>query len=145
MAAAMTVGSQISVDGDTLTDARETLKATPVGRGRFVFLDEQSNVVELPDSVQRLLGSTLQTLAREGSVRINSIPSELSSTTAARIIGISRPTLMKWVSEGRVPAFKVGSHTRFNRDDVMAFCHARSQAQRVAFETMRQDDEEFDI
>ena len=40
---------------------------------------------------------------------------------AARRIGISRPTLMKAIRSGELPAFKVGSHFRIRTGDAEVF------------------------
>lgn len=38
---------------------------------------------------------------------------------AAKILGISLPTLGKWTKEGRVPAFRISSRVRYKRHDVI--------------------------
>jgi len=40
---------------------------------------------------------------------------------AQKIIGVSRPTLIKLVSLGKLQAFKVGSHWRFKPADLRKF------------------------
>lgn len=35
----------------------------------------------------------------------------------ALIVGVSRPTLMKWAAAGESGSFQVGSHTRFKTDE----------------------------
>ena len=68
---------------------------------------------------------------------MGSIPSELTTTTAAGMLGISRPTLMKLVHAGEIPAHKVGSHTRINADDVLAYREQIRNRQRAAFDELR--------
>lgn len=45
---------------------------------------------------------------------------------------------MKWANQGRIASFKVGSHTRFKRDDVLSFKRDRAKAKSDAFERLRQ-------
>ena len=71
------------------------------------------------------------------------LPEELTTTTAADQLGVSRPTLMKLVDSGELPAKKVGSHTRLLATDVRQL-KARRNAQRVeAFDRLRKLDEEL--
>ena len=65
------------------------------------------------------------------------MPEKLSSTSAAELLGVSRPTLMKWAKEGRINSFKVGTHTRFNRDDVLALKRSMEKNRNDAFEELR--------
>lgn len=55
---------------------------------------------------------------------------------------------MKWAKEQRLASFKVGTHTRFHREDVMAFKRKRDEERRAAFNELRALDlehvEEFD-
>ncbi len=46
----------------------------------------------------------------------------MTTTVAAQRIGISRPTLMKAIRSGDLPAHKVGSHFRIRTEDADAFC-----------------------
>ena len=45
----------------------------------------------------------------------------MTTTVAAQRIGISRPTLMKAIRSGDLPAHKVGSHFRIRTEDADAF------------------------
>ncbi len=56
---------------------------------------------------------------------------------AAEILGISRPTLMKMVKEGTIPASRVGTHTRLQTDDVLSKLRERRERERAAFEALR--------
>ncbi len=43
----------------------------------------------------------------------------IGATEMARILGIARATLLRWVSENRVPGFKVGREWKFDEVDVV--------------------------
>ena len=60
---------------------------------------------------------------------LGSMPKELTTTAAAKLLGVSRPTLMKWVGEGRLASHKVGRHTRFESEDVLRLKEQRRRAQ----------------
>lgn len=64
---------------------------------------------------------------------------------AAKMLGTSRPTLMKLIAEQKLPAHKVGSHTRLPAAVVLAFRKDRRDEQRRAFGELRKLDEEIGI
>lgn len=82
---------------------------------------------------------------RQGDLTIRSTPDELTSTSAAAMLGISRPTIMKLVADGELRSHRVGSHHRFLLSDVLVLREARTQKQREAFEALRALDSELGI
>lgn len=76
---------------------------------------------------------------------IHSLPQELTTTMAAKMLDVSRPTLMKLIGEQRLPAHKVGSHTRLSTADVLAFRNEQREGRRRAFDELRKLDEEIGI
>lgn len=100
--------------------------------------------VGLPPELGRVLAKVIEVMARGGTVTIGSMPDELSTTVAATHLGISRPTLMKLIRSGEIPAHKVGSHHRLNASDVLAFKKARLKSQRAAFEELRELEDQLE-
>lgn len=94
-----------------------------------------------PAGIQEALIQAMRILAEGGEVRIMRTPEVLTSSFAAEILGVSRPTLMRWASEGDIPSFKTGTHTRFRREDVLEFKRKRDREQNEAFDRLR----EFEI
>lgn len=72
------------------------------------------------------------------------VPEILTSTEAADLIGVSRPTLMKWARAGDIASFEVRSHTRFRTADVAAWMHKRATERAAAFEELRRIDEQLE-
>lgn len=72
-------------------------------------------------------------MARGGTVTIGSVPEVLTTSAAAGILGISRPTLMKMINTGLIPSHKVGTHHRLRAEDVFAALRARRSRERAAF------------
>lgn len=87
----------------------------------------------LPPELGRLLQQVLQAVASGSSVTVMATPREVTTSTAAAMLGISRPTLMKMVKDGALPAHKVGTHTRLLSEDVLAAKKARRARERAAF------------
>ena len=91
----------------------------------------------LPREIGVLLQQVLQAVARGLTVTVTAIPAEVTTVTAAAMVGVSRPTLMRMIRDGELPAHKVGTHTRLASADVTAFIEARRARQRAAFDELR--------
>lgn len=139
MTTTMPSAQRITISGETVSAVRET--AVPQGSS-LVLRHSDGGEDALPPRVQALVVQALQAIADQGSVTIGGLPDQLTSTTAADLLGISRPTLMKWVSEGRIDASKKGTHARFKREDVLELRRRNADARRVAFEELRSFDDE---
>lgn len=105
-------------------------------------VDEHGRPVPLSRDIQRLISQVLTSVAQRGEVTISRVPEELTSTVAAELLGVSRPTLMKWAREGRVATHKRGTHTRFKREDVLQLKRQRAEERVKAFQEWRAFEEE---
>ncbi len=90
----------------------------------------------VPSEIGKLLQQVLDVMARGGTVTIGTVPEVVTTSTAAGILGISRPTLMKMINEGSIPSHMVGTHHRLRADDVYAALRARRARERAAFEEL---------
>ena len=93
--------------------------------------------------MQAVMARVLSIVARGGTVTIGSMPEELTTSTAAEQLGVSRPTLMKMIERGEIDAHKVGTHTRLRSTDVMEFRRSRQARRRQAFEELRALEDEL--
>jgi excisionase family DNA binding protein len=75
----------------------------------------------------------LDVMARGGTITIGSVPDVLTTSAAAGILGISRPTVIKMIRDGQLPAHRVGTHHRLKSEDVFAALKARRARERAAF------------
>lgn len=91
----------------------------------------------LPHELAELLAHVVEAVANGGTVTISRMPKELTTTAAAGMLGISRPTLMKMIKHGEIEAHKVGTHTRLRTDEVLRFKEAQLVKRREAFEELR--------
>lgn len=98
----------------------------------------------VPDELASIIGRVLQAMAGGGTLVIGSLPEELTTTTAAQQLGISRPTLMKLIAGGEIPSRKVGTHHRVLTADVLEFKQERLRLQRAALEQMRDLEDELE-
>lgn len=87
----------------------------------------------------------LDIVSRGGTVTVGSLPAEITTTTAAKMLGISRPTLMKLIREGALPAHKQGSHTRLLSKGIFEYREMQTAEQSEAFERLRVLEDELGI
>lgn len=97
---------------------------------------------DLEPRVAAIIETVLKSIAAGEDVSIARVPEEVTTTTAAKMLGVSRPTLMKHVRAGDLPSHSVGSHTRLHRDDVLEFRkELRAAKARAIQELMELEDE----
>lgn len=83
--------------------------------------EDKEQSIELPAGAVALLSDILSAMARGQSVTLIPENKELSTVQAAEILNVSRPYLIKLLSEGSIPYHKVGSHRRIQLRDVLAY------------------------
>ncbi|WP_137726458.1 helix-turn-helix domain-containing protein [Prescottella subtropica] len=105
-----------------------------VAAGEF---DPEGLQAVVPAGLAGILTEVVRIVAAGGTVTIGSMPEELTTTSAADLLGISRPTLMKLVSGGQLAAHKVGTHTRLHTPDVLAYRNRLREQQRAALQDLR--------
>jgi len=133
------MSTQVPATSRLLTNDRDAEMARVVlgdlvgPTGRLSVGRVGADTTELPREIGLILQEVLRAVATGSSVTVTSIPNELTTSSAAAMLGISRPTLMKLVADGRLPAHRVGSHTRLASEDVVAFRKARRSRERAAF------------
>ncbi len=116
--------------------ARDVLKHLEGPQGSLVVKRADSSVVEVPPEIGRLLQHVLSVMARGGTVTVGSVPEVVTTSAAAEILGISRPTLMKMIRGGEIPSHKVGTHHRLKSEDVFEALRMRRARERAAFERL---------
>lgn len=94
-------------------------------------------IIRLSPDLSKIIWTVVRELAEGATVSISSVPEELSTTEAARMMGISRPTLMKKIREGALASHKVGTHNRVMREDVLALKEHEERKRQKAFSSLR--------
>ncbi|MGO1463984.1 MAG: helix-turn-helix domain-containing protein [Candidatus Corynebacterium faecigallinarum] len=87
---------------------------------------------ELPPEINAVFAKVLRAIKDDLPITISTLPREITTTTAASMLGITRPTLMKHVRNGRINAHKVGSHHRLLSRDVLSFRDELKEEKRQA-------------
>ncbi|MEI2779647.1 MAG: helix-turn-helix domain-containing protein [Tetrasphaera sp.] len=104
------------------------------------YLSVGSSRVEaqnVPAEVRRLIEHVLHSVAAGATVTISAVPAELTTSAAASLLGVSRPTLMKLIHGGQLATHKVGAHHRLLASDLHDFLLRRQRRERATFDELR--------
>lgn len=104
-----------------------------------LLLGPDGEQVPLPEEVYNLLTDVVEAM-REGKV-ITLVPhtQRLTSQEAADFLGVSRPTLVKILEEGKIPFEQPGRHRRVLFSDVLAYRDRLREERRAALTEMTQE------
>lgn len=136
MATAITPNRLLASEHDSEL-ARDTLESLRGPHGYLALGGADGSASRpLPRELGVLLQEVLHAVASGSTVTVTTTPSVVSTSTAAALLNISRPTLMKLIRDGAIPAHNVGSHTRLRTEDVLEARRARRARERAAFEAL---------
>jgi excisionase family DNA binding protein len=97
--------------------------------------------VELPAELATFLFAMVDAVQKGGEVTVTMSRDLISTEEASKILGISRPTVVRLLESGKIPFEKIGSHRRINKADVLAYREARRRAEYQAFTLSVMDDD----
>lgn len=132
---------------DKVAEVLSFIQAHEAARGNrpearyFLAGPGEGDHVELPESVYKAVLQVVEAMAAGKAVTV--APQNLLLTTqqAADLLGVSRPTVIKLIDAGELPAETPGTRRRMIKlDDVIACKARRREAQYEALMTMAVDD-----
>lgn len=133
--------NQILATDEDVERARTVLAQLASPQGELLVSAPAHEPAPLPIELGRLLQRVLEAMASGSEVTVMAIPAEVTTSAAAALLGVSRPTLIKMANEGRIASHRVGSHLRFRSDDVLSERSARRDRERRAFRELRELEE----
>jgi len=104
-----------------------------------LLLGPDGEQVPLPQEVYQVLVEVVEAM-REGKV-ITLVPRTRRLTTqeAADFLGISRPTLVKLLQDGKIPYDQPGRHRRILFTDLLAYTERQRENRRAALDRMTEE------
>lgn len=95
----------------------------------FLSGPEAGDQVEIPPEIYEVLAKAVEAMQRGMAVTITPASMTLTTQQAAEILGVTRPTVVRFLDAGKIPFEKPGSHRRVMLEDVLAFKAARRAVQ----------------
>lgn len=106
---------------------------------------EQEQPLELPASAVALLMDILEAMAAGRGISLIPDNAELTTVEAADVLNVSRPYLIKLLTEGALPHRKVGKHRRIRMEDVMAYKSLIDREREAVLDRLAADAQENDM
>lgn len=95
--------------------------------------------IPLPDELQSVLVNVVSAMRRGQAVTLAPHAMRLTTQQAADLLGVSRPTLIKLLEEGRIPYETPNRHRRIRLVDLLAYQAARRQERREALRDLSRE------
>ncbi len=87
--------------------------------------------IPLPSPIYRVLVHALRFLERGEGVMILPSTQEMTTQSAADLLGVSRQYLVQLLEEGKIPFHKVGTHRRVAMKDLLAYRRLRDERRKA--------------
>jgi excisionase family DNA binding protein len=98
-------------------------------------------LVHLPPAVYEVLSQVITAMRAGRAITVAPLAQRLTTQEAADLLGISRPTMIKLLDDGKLPFEQPGRHRRIRLDDLLAYRDERRQERGKALdELVRQTD-----
>ena len=107
----------------------------------LVDVNQQIAEVVLTPGLSQLLIELLRHVGSGKAVTLVPVSEMLTTQQAAKLLNVSRPTVVKLIDDGVLPARKVGSHRRVPLTDLLAFRQDVVARRRAALDEMTTDAE----
>lgn len=109
------------------------------------LLGRDGRRVELPDELFDVLKSVTTALANGLAITVAPQHTVLTTSEAAHLLGVSRPTVVRMLESGEIPYEQPGKHRRVRLADVLAHQERRNRARAAGLDTMVRESEEDGI
>lgn len=106
---------------DQAKDAKIAALLSKSRPGAVVTVQIEGEVVVLSNEMKKLMQAGAGMLAEGRHVTLAALESELSTTRAGELLGISREYLRRLCEAGEIPFWLVGSHRRLTVQDVLDY------------------------
>ena len=107
-----------------------------------IEIEETREKIILPKKALNLLGEILKAMGQGKPISIVPLATEVTTQSAAEILGCSRPYLVKLLEEGKIEYTKVGKHRRIKYEDVIVYKQKMKEEQKKRLIDMMHADED---
>ncbi len=107
-----------------------------------IEIEETGEKIKIPLSALKLLGDILKSMGQGKLISLVPIATEVTTQSAAEILGCSRPHLVKLLEDGKIPFTKIGKHRRIKFDDIIRYRKQMKEQQKQNIIDIMNSDEE---
>jgi excisionase family DNA binding protein len=104
-----------------------------------LLLGPDGEQVPLPEEVYRVLVEVVQAMREGKAITLVPRTQRLTTQEAADFLGVSRPTLVKLLEEGKIPYEQPGRHRRIMFTDLLNYQERLREDRRAALDRMTED------
>lgn len=115
---------------------------TREGSGRLALVAAGGQSVELPDDLSDVLCDVIEALSRGLAITVAPTYTVLTTSEAADLLGISRPTLVRLLEAGEIAFEKPGRHRKVRLGDVLAYQQRARRARAAGLDEMVREAED---
>lgn len=112
---------------------------------RATLRTEDGTELDLPKPVVEAFAEILQAAADGERALVLRAPDDLTTEQAAAILGVSRPTVVRLIETGKLPARMVGTHRRLDLADVVRYRERSARRRSDALDEMAREAEELGL
>ena len=102
---------------------------------RLQLVGPDGTRIDLPEELFHVLRVAADALAQGRAIAVAPLDKLLTTMQAAELLGISRPTLIKFLERGDIPFHTVGRHRRIILRDLVAYQQTLAATRREALDT----------
>lgn len=107
-----------------------------------IEIEETKERIKVPMRALKILARILKETSRGRPVTVVPIATEITTQSAAELLGCSRPHLVKLLESGEIGFTKIGKHRRIKYQDVLNYKkELRAQQRKRLIEIMKADEE----
>jgi excisionase family DNA binding protein len=128
---------------DLDTFIRQLSRLRGPARARLIGPDD--SVLDIPDELYEVLRDVVRALSQGLAISIAPHNTMLTTQEAADLLNVSRPTLVRLLTDGEIPYTMRGRHRRVMLRDVLDYRDRTRRERRRALDQMAADAEEDDL
>jgi excisionase family DNA binding protein len=125
-----------------LDDAAALLDGLPA---HAALVAPDGTLVRLPPAVYDVIVQVITALRAGRAITVAPLAQRLTTQEAADLLGVSRPTLVKLLEDGKIPFEQPGRHRRVRLDDLIAFRDRRRIERSEALDELVRQTEELGL
>ncbi|MGH3401549.1 MAG: helix-turn-helix domain-containing protein [Streptosporangiaceae bacterium] len=114
----------------------------PQPGGHATLTGPDGTGLELPGEIFEVLRDVVAALAQGLAITVAPHQTVLSTSEAATLLGVSRPTLVRLLEAGEIPFSQPGRHRRVRLADLLAYQQRASRGRAVPLDQMAADSED---